>query len=162
MEGQKLIGLSGNDAHGNFNVMRQIKSPFLKLFSSQKQVFGQFFTAFKYNLNDPVAGLKNGEVIVSNGPFLTFYLQVENELFPIGSTCKIRNAELIFEYKTSIEFGEIKNIYVHIGNCKTAKEIVIKKPVNNFELNLPEKGYVRMSLESENGGIAFTNPIWIG
>ena len=162
LKGSKYFLIAGNDAHGNFNVMRQIKSPFLKLFFSQKQVFGQFFTAFKYNLNDPVAGLKNGEVIVSNGPFLSFNLKVGNEIFPIGSICKTRKAELIFEYKTSIEFGEIKNIYVHIGDCKTAKEIEITKPVNNFELELPEKGYIRMSLKTENGRIAFTNPIWIG
>jgi len=161
LNGNKYFLIAGNDAHGNFNVMRQIKSPFWKLFSSQKQVFGQFFTAFKYDENDPVAGLKNGEVIVSNGPFLSFNLKVEDKLIPIGSTCRSRKAELIFEYNTSTEFGEIKNIYIHIGNSKTAKEIENSEPESGYELYLPLKGYVRMSLETENGGIVFTNPIWI-
>jgi len=161
LKGSKYYLIAGNDAHGNFNVMRQIKSPFLKLFSSQKQVFGQFYTAFKYHMNDPVAGLKNGEVIVSNGPFLSFILMDGNDVFPIGSVCKATNAELIFEYRTSTEFGKITNIYIHIGNCQTNKELEITDPVDNIELILPEKGYVRMSLKTKNGGITFTNPIWI-
>ncbi len=114
--GRKYFLVAGNDAHGNFNVMRQIKSPFWKLFSSNKQIFGNFFTAFKYKENQPVAGLKNGEVIVSNGPFLSFNLEVENKLFPIGSTCRTKKANLVYESKTSAEFGKIKNVTVFIGN----------------------------------------------
>ena len=162
LKGNRYHLIAGNDAHGNFNVMRQIKSPFLKLFSSQRQVFGQFFTAFKYKVNQPVAGLKNGEVIVSNGPFLSFQLKFENELFSIGSSCKTGKADLIFEFATSIEFGKIANITVFIGDYNTRKETVIENPENNCEIELPEKGYVRMSLKTENGGVVFTNPVWVG
>ena len=161
LTGDRYYLLAGNDAHGNFNVMRQIKSPFWKLFASKKQIFGNFFTAFKYHENEPVAGIKNGEVIISNGPFLSFNLKVGADLYPIGSTCKTGKAGLIFECETSIEFGEINNIYVHIGNCKTAKEIEITQPANNIELDLPKTGYIRMSLTTKNGGMAFTNPIWL-
>jgi len=162
LKGNKYYLIAGNDAHGNFNVMRQIKSPFWKLFSSQKQVFGQFFTAYKYIENEPVAGLKNGEIIVSNGPFLSFKLKVGNELFPIGSTSKTGKAKLILESKTSTEFGEIINISVFIGDYISNIETEIKNPENNYELELPNKGYVRMSLETENGGVVFTNPVWVG
>ena len=161
LKGNRYFLIAGNDAHGNFNVMRQIKSPFWKLFSSQKQVFGQFFTAFKYEDNQPVAGLKNGEVIVSNGPFLSFNLKNEDDIFPIGSSCKSRKANLNHESKTSIEFGEIISISVFIGDYNTKKETEIKNPENNCEIELPEKGYVRMSLETANGGFVFTNPVWV-
>ena len=142
--------------------MRQIKSPFWKLFSSQKQVFGQFFTIYKYAENQPIAGLKNGEVIVSNGPFLSFQLKVGNELSPIGSSCKTGKAELFFELATSIEFGKIVNVSVFIGDYYARKETEIENPDNNCEIDLPEKGYIRMSLETENGGVVFTNPVWVG
>ncbi len=162
LKGDRYYLIAGNDAHGNFNVMRQIKSPFWKLFSSQKQVFGQFFTAYKYKENQPVAGLKNGEVIVSNGPFLSFYLKVEDELFPIGSTCKADKAILQFEKSTSTEFGEIINISTFIGDYNSGNETKINNPENNCELELPEKGYVRMCLKTTNSGVVFTNPVWIG
>ena len=161
LKGNKYYLIAGNDAHGNFNVMRQIKSPFWKLFSSQKQVFGQFFTAYKYKKNQPVAGLKNGEVIVSNGPFLSFNLRVGNESFPIGSTCKSDKAFLNFEKETSIEFGKITNISIFIGDYNSDNETKIENPQNECELELPEKGYVRMSLKTTNDGVVFTNPVWI-
>jgi|AntAceMinimDraft_16_1070373.scaffolds.fasta_scaffold00310_12 hypothetical protein len=154
--------IAGNDAHGNFNVMRQIKTPFWKLFSSQKQVFGQFYTAFKYKDNQPIAGLKNGEIIVSNGPFLTFNLKIGNEFFPIGSNCKCRKANLMIENRTSIEFGKITKISTFIGDYHSNKETEIENPEYNYELELPEFGYIRMSLETKNGGVAITNPVWIG
>ncbi len=161
LKGNKYYLIAGNDAHGNFNVMRQIKSPFWKLFSSQKQVFGQFFTAYKYKENQPVAGLKNGEIIVSNGPFLSFQLKIKDEYFPIGSTCKTDKVNLIIESETAIEFGEITNISIFIGDYNSGKEIEITKQKNNCEIDLPEEGYVRMSLKTENGGVVFTNPVWI-
>ena len=161
LNGNKYYLIAGNDAHGNFNVMRQIKSPFWKLFSSKKQVFGQFFTAYKYKENQPVSGLKNGEVIVSNGPFLSFQLKFGNELFPIGSCCKTGKGTLLYEKSTSTEFGVITNISVYIGDYSTLKEIKIEDPENNCEIELPGIGYVRMSLKTENDGIVFTNPVWI-
>ncbi|MCK5050795.1 MAG: CehA/McbA family metallohydrolase [Candidatus Cloacimonetes bacterium] len=162
LNGNRYYLIAGNDAHGNFNVMRQIKSPFWKLFSSKKQVFGQFFTAYKHKENQPVAGLKNGEVIVSNGPFLSFQLKIRNKLFPIGSSCKTGKATLIFAKSTSTEFGKISNISVYTGDYSTLKEIKIEDPENNCEIELPKMGYVRMSLETEKSGVVFTNPVWIG
>jgi len=161
LSGNRYYMIAGNDAHGNFNVMRQIKYPFWKLFSSKKQVFGQFFTAYKYKENLPVTGLKNGEIIVSNGPFLSFHLKAGTEKFPIGSSCKSDKANLIIESKTSVEFGEIINISVFIGDCNTRKETRFENPENRCEIELPEKGFIRMSLKTTNGGVVFTNPVWI-
>lgn len=161
LKGNRYYLIAGNDAHGNFNVMRQIKSPFWKLFSSQKQVFGQFYTAFKYEENRPIAGLKNGEVIVSNGPFLSFKLKIGNDFIPIGSSCKTGKVNLIFESKTSTEFGIISKISGYIGDYNSCKETEIENPENNYEIELLEKGYVRMSLKTENGGVVFTNPVWV-
>ena len=162
LKGQKYFLIAGNDAHGNFNLMRQIQSPFWKLFSSKKQIFGNFFTVFKYKANEPIAGLKNGEVIVSNGPFLSFQLKVGDKLFPIGSTCKTGKVTLIHESKTSSEFGEITNISIFIGDYYSKKETEINNPENNYVIDLPEKGFIRMSMKTEYNGLVFTNPVWVG
>jgi len=161
LKGYKYFIIAGNDAHGNFNVMRQIKSPFWKLFSSQKQVFGKFFTVFKLNNNDPIKGLKQGQIIISNGPFLNFNLKSDSQLFKIGSTTRCKKAELTYEYITSVEFGEVKAITLYIGDCLTNTEEQIVNPKNHMGLNLNNKCYVRMSLTTKKDGIVYTNPIWV-
>jgi len=161
MQGKRYYLLAGNDAHGNFNVMRQIKNPFWKLFSSQKQTFGKFFTAFYNDSNDPIKGIKSGKIIVSNGPFLNFRLKIGKEEFPIGSKIKSGKAELQFETASSSEFGEIENIVVHLGNIQNFTETLIENLSDNLLLNLPKIGYVRMSMRTAKGGLSFTNPIWI-
>ncbi|MBT5419683.1 MAG: hypothetical protein HOK80_02245, partial [Candidatus Cloacimonetes bacterium] len=40
-------------------------------------------------------------------------------------------------------------------------EIEISNPENNILIQLPDKGYIRMSLKTENSGVVFTNPVWI-
>ncbi len=161
LQGKKYFILAGNDAHGNFNVMRQIKSPFWKLFSSSKQVFGKFFTAFKFPNNDPVAGIKNGEIIVSNGPFLNFQLQQNKLIFNIGSSCSKGKATFVYEAVTNIEFGKISKTTLHIGDLTNMQEAKIENPESGKVIDLPECGYLRMSMKTEKDGLAYTNPIWV-
>jgi len=161
LQGKKYFILAGNDAHGNFNIMRQIKSPFWKLFSSSKQVFGKFFTAFKFPNNDPVAGIKNGEIIVSNGPFLNFQLQQNKQIHNIGSSCSKGKATFVYEAVTNIEFGKISKTTLHIGDLTNMQEAKIENPESGKVIDLPECGYLRMSMKTEKDGLAYTNPIWV-
>ena len=161
LKGHKFFILSGNDAHGNFNVMRQIKIPYWKLFSSQHQVFGKFHTVFQYPENNPIKGIKNGKIIISNGPFLDFWLEEKKRKFEIGSTVKLEKAKLCYETATSPEFGKITFINLFIGDINLQKEKKVKDPLNNAFLILPKKGYLRMSLSTSKMGRVYTNPIWI-
>ena len=104
LAGNRYFLVAANDAHGNFNVMRQIKKPFWKLFSSQKQTFGNFFTAFQHNSNDPIQGLKAGKIIVSNGPFLSFELIRNTKKYAIGSVVSARKAKLKEDSSDEISF----------------------------------------------------------
>lgn len=158
---KKYFILAGNDAHGNFNVMRQIKIPFRKLFRSYKQTFGNFFTAFYFDLNDPIAGIKNGIMIISNGPFLNFNLTIGKEKYNIGSTVQTGKAVLNYQFATNPEFGKISKIVLHIGDLDLKTERDYSRIESSSEIVLPEKGYVRMSMKTENSGLVFTNPIWI-
>lgn len=157
---KRVTIVAGNDAHGNFNLMRQIKIPFWNLFQSEKQVFGRFFTAFQHTINDPIQGLKKGRVIISNGPFLDFCLAADKK-YPIGSVCHEKSAKIQFKAFSNSEFGKITQLTVHIGNFETNSEHSIHNIINQTKLSLPEKGYVRMSLKTKENCLAFTNPIWI-
>ncbi len=161
MQGYRYYILAGNDAHGNFNTMRQIKIPFISLFSSRNQVFGRMFTCYKHEENDPVSGLKKGRIIVSNGPFLDFQIQKDRKHYQIDDICRDSSGLIFFEVATSDEFGEISRINLHIGNLQKKKEMIIKNPENPLVMDFPEKGYLRMSLITARLGIAYTNPIWI-
>ena len=154
----KILILAGNDAHGNFNVMRQIQKPFTKLFASDKQVFGRMHTVFHYRNNDPIAGIKNGEMIVSNGPFINFWIKAEAKEFRIGANCSSNFALLFFQVATAKEFGEITKLRLFLG--KEDGEQVIEDPQNELEIDLKDILYLRMSIETQKKFVAFTNPIF--
>ena len=112
--------------------------------------------------NDPIKGIQNGKIIVSNGPFLNFWFEEKNRRFEIGSTVKLEKAKLCYETGTSPEFGKITSIDLFIGDTNLQKEKKVKDPLNNAFLILPKKGYLRMSLSTSKMGRVYTNPIWTG
>ncbi|MBN1327594.1 MAG: CehA/McbA family metallohydrolase [Candidatus Cloacimonetes bacterium] len=161
LRGHRFLIIAGNDAHGNFNIMRQIKIPFLRLFTSRKQIFGKFMTLFQYPENDPLPGLIQGRVIVSNGPFLDFTLSGDDQTVHIGQVSDMRRGKLNFKLCLSEEQDRISRFRLHIGDLESKREQIRKNPPNGCELTLPARGYIRMSLLTKRGGMAFTNPIWI-
>jgi hypothetical protein len=159
LSGNKFFIMAGNDAHGNFNVMRQIKLPFLSLWESHKQIFGNWLTIFQSEKNDPLPALKAGRMIVSNGPFLSFFLRQLDDKWLMGETCPLRHATVEYEARTATQFGEIDTIYCYRGDCSSGKEFQfpLACPVN---IALPQNGYIRLSLITTKGYLAFTNPVF--
>lgn len=156
----RLYLIAGNDAHGNFQWMKQIKIPMIKLLISKKQIFAGFFTIFRSENNDPVSGFKSKYLMVSNGPFLDF--QVENDkIYHIGEQIEAGQYTLNYQFNSNIEFGECKTLKIFIGSIDKKKEICILNPKQNIELDLRDKGYIRMECLTENQRMAITNPIWI-
>ena len=150
--------LAGNDAHGNFGIMRQIKIPFVKLFYSKHQVFGKFFTVFHYEENEPIKAIKNGEIIISNGPFINFQLETEGKKYPIGSEINASEANIFFNVSTSPEFGDIVKINLYAGKKNTEEELTV---TNGEKIDLSHYFYLRMSIKTAKNGFAFTNAIFI-
>ena len=158
LAGKKYLLIAGNDAHGNFNSMRQISQPFLKLFKSKKQVFGNYHTIFHYKENSPIAGIKNGRILVGNGPFLDFYISNGNEKIYTGMEFDTSFAILKYVFKTNIEFGEATKLVLYLGKEEKEEEII--NPKNYLKIDLDKVKYVRMSVVTKNGYKAFTNPIF--
>jgi hypothetical protein len=159
LQGEKLFILAGNDAHGNFNIMRQIKYPFTFLFSNSKQIFGKWITIFMAPQNEPLPALKAGRMIVSDGPFLSFNITQLDKIWQIGDTCPLKHGTVEYDARTTAQFGEIMTIYCHRGDLDTGSEFrfPLACPVN---IALPAHGYIRLSLITKKGCQAFTNPVF--
>lgn len=160
LSGHKFLIVAGNDAHGNFNISRQIRRPFLQLYKSEKQIFGRFHTVFKYQSNLPVEGFKQGCLICSNGPFLEFWLEQDGRRIEMGSQASHASAVFFYRAETSEEFGNITSILLFRGIIAAGKEEKILMPASGREINLRGSDYLRMELYTDRGGIAISNPIW--
>ena len=161
LEGKKIWLVAGNDAHGNFNFMRQIKIPFWNIFAEKRQLFGKFHTVFFHTDNNPIVGFKKGCIIVSNGPFLNFTLADESEnCYSIGEVYHKSTAIIQFERRTTQEFGDFSECNYFIGNLATQKEKKYKL-TKRCIIKLPSKGYIRCEAKTKKDGIVITNPIWI-
>lgn len=160
LQGAKLYLLAGNDAHGNFQYMKQIKTPFIKLLLNKKQTFARFFTACKSADNNPIDGINSKYILVSNGPFLDFQLKT-TKTYNIGDTISEFSAKLIYQAHSNLEFGEIKIIKLFIGNIDKKQEICLNDAKSDILLELPKRGYIRMECFTSKINIAISNPIWI-
>ncbi len=158
LQNERYYIVAGNDAHGNFQFMKQISIPFLKLMCRKQQLFGQYFTMYYNNeTNDPIQGIKGNRIIVSNGPFVEFYLDETT----IGETFKKRKANLIINTESNKEFGKISKIVFYLGDIKQ-KTIKRHKIIDKQQfIELPLKGFACVSIETEKGYFAMTNPVWI-
>ncbi len=162
LKGNMYFITAGNDAHGNFGLQRQVKLPFIQLESKIEQLFGKWFTAFKHNSNNPADGIRNGCMILSNGPFLDFILKTDTGEYEIGSTIKY-SPQLDFSYCTvsTSQFGKFTKVLLYIGDTDTRKETKVDLLKESAPEDYPQKGYIRMEGFTENGGRVITNPIWI-
>ena len=159
LEGAKILIVAGNDAHGNFNLMKQIKIPFLKLFVSKEQIFGKWMTYFYYSSNNPIKGIYNKKIVVSNGPFLDFYIEnISKKKFYIGDSAPEGEYTIIYNAASNDEFGKIKNITLFIGKKNKAEKRLILK--SGCKMMFFDSIYIRMELITYKNYKAFTNPIW--
>jgi len=161
LEGHRRLIVAGNDAHGNFGFVRQIARPMLRLFRSRGQLFGNWFTAFRHDANDPVAGFEGREIIVSNGPYLCFRMQGREGEYNIGHEAAERNCRLRLEYAVTPQFGEVTALELYIGDVRSRRETRHTQVQDGMSLLLPPGGYVRMELHTERGGHAVTNPVFM-
>ncbi|MCL2064145.1 MAG: hypothetical protein FWG98_07215 [Candidatus Cloacimonetes bacterium] len=128
LSGKDYYILAGNDAHGNFQYMKQIEIPFIKLFSRQQQIFGQYFTAYQHSTNDPIEGLKTKKIVVSNGPYLSFSLIFRGKEYFIG--------EIIGE-NLNIESQNVKESIEKVQHSNYSREDNTRQAVVKYEYSMP-------------------------
>ncbi|MBN2789200.1 MAG: CehA/McbA family metallohydrolase [Candidatus Delongbacteria bacterium] len=185
LSGRKMFIVAGNDAHGNFNLFRQIKFPMFKLTKENKQIFGRCRTVVKAESNSTenvLAALNNGLSYITNGPHVNFIITDKNETeYTFGDEIitKEGDLKLFFNIKSSNHSGHIKSVLIFRGNLQSSGEKVIytnspKNDIFEFEdtIDIPEDKiscYFRIEINSvyhaPNGDLsnnyAMSNPIWI-
>ena len=174
LEGHKLIGLAGNDAHGNFARYRQVSFPFIKMEENDYHLFGVWRTGVY--LNSPeletefiLQSIRKGNCFLTNGPAIQFQAFSKDKKFSIGSICE-NVTRIAVKAKSTDEFGRITKIVIYQGLVGEKSEaVILLKNLNEVEfeyelsLNIEEKnknGYYRCEVETDLNKTALSNPIW--
>jgi len=167
---------AGNDAHGNFNVYRQIRIPMINLSEKKYQVLGEFRTGiygYKNNtIKTIVESLKNGNCFITNGPSIKISFHSKGNKYSIGSKVKARDGKIKIESLSSKEFGKIDFCMIYLGKIGSDKEEVFKEIINinayslntSFDIKVESRCYFRVELFNKTDTksiFAITNPIWL-
>jgi len=179
LKGKRLSLFAGNDAHGNFNRFRQLGTPFLTMRENTHEIFAKARTGVyiekDFSLNNLVDSIRNGRVIVTDGPFAEILIKNNSGAkSKIGDCYPEKSGSVQITAKSSPTFGFFKSIELFAGDITRRKESKIytftpETERFNFNLdiktdNLPDKGYIRLMAVSEKKNIAyhcFTNPVYI-
>ncbi|NOZ07416.1 MAG: hypothetical protein GXO91_00900 [FCB group bacterium] len=177
LEGRKLYIYAGNDAHGNFNWFRQIKTPMLSLHEKKEQLLGVcrtgVFTELPPDQSSVLAALKSGCCIITNGPFINITLVVDKKQTRIGGTYCTETfptaVTMQIEAQSTEEFGGLRRVRLFCGVPGEGERILYEKyfeePVYLFETFFADHPgtscYYRSEVQTVTECLALTNPIWL-
>ena len=178
LKGGKKFIAAGSDAHGNFNLYRQARPPFVLICEHSRQRFANVRTGVYINEelseNAVISALKRGASYITNGPAAGIFVSNEkNETKGMGETVEGKSFTLLIEAVSTEEFGRISTISVFLGDLDSKEEYLFKSFHNlslysageQVRLFLPGVSfYVRAVVETVRKGdkyICFTNPVWI-
>lgn len=174
LQGKKLIGVAGNDAHGNFSRFRQIGFPFFTMRENNSHLFGIWRTGVylneQFTITEILKSFSYGTCFMTNGPALQFTALMGQDWYPSGGSYK-NISKLRIESLSTPEYSYITKVKIFIGFFEEKKEqiyIDLEVPDNTLhhihEIDFPEikqEGYTRVEITTAEGYQAFSNPIWI-
>jgi len=185
LKGERIFITAGNDAHGNFNIFRQVKMPMFELTSEPKQIFGKCRTVVFSHSNEKeniISAVRSGNMYITNGPHLLLSVRDGSNQYDIGSCFRIEseNPEAELFINSSRYSGTIKAVTLFrgfIGGSSDEKIIWNREFLDdihcmNERIFLPVEKmdyYIRLEVFSSsthsNGKTlqhrAYSNPIWI-
>ena len=180
LRGHRKFVYAGSDAHGNFNMNRQIRTPFVSLEERTTYVLGTCRTGVlgvqPGDMAGILAALKAGRCIISTGPFINLRITAEGRTAAIGETIRAGKVEVRLELASTAEFGPLAGFrllrgLVGRGPEETLQEMSFDgerysaKWEGAYDLE-PGTTYFRAEVESRPPGrtitgLALTNPIWV-
>jgi hypothetical protein len=174
LSNNRLTGIAGNDAHGNFSVFRQIGFPFFSMRENYKHLFGKWLTGI-YITNDELSissaldALKRGNCYMTDGPALLMHLEDSTKSYVMGEECSFPERGKIM-VRSSEKFGAVQSLKIFLGDLvkKTESVYLQDSPeINEIEYaleislhDLPDRGYLRAEVTTEHNNQALSNPIW--
>jgi len=174
LEGNRLTGIAGNDAHGNFSRFRQVRFPFFTMRENYTHLFGKWRTGiyFKKKNRDIVAimdAIRSGNCFMTNGPALLLEVYNSKKSYSMGEKCSFP-VRCLLKVRSTDEFDDLNTIMIIIGDLDKKQEFIyyekkIKSGVLNYHEeialnNIPDRGYLRMEVSTVQKYQALSNPIW--
>ncbi len=129
LKGRKRTLIAGNDAHGSFARNRHISIPFVYLRESLRHRFGVWKTSvfirdFDRRPETILQAVRQGQVMVTNGPFVNLQARGNGDWIPMGGQIdKIK--EIRLQVRSTREFGAVQNIRILGGDLRQRKETVL-------------------------------------
>ena len=175
LQGFRITGIAGNDAHGNFSRFRQVGFPFFTMRENYLHLFGKWFTGVygvdlttKENI---LSALSSGNCYLSNGPAIEFKVGDKKEDWKTMGENVLQPHSLRIHVLSGLEFGQLKEVKIFFGNYDTRKEQIIyqNSDLPTYELATqidftPENpsGYLRAEVHTDIEHQALSNPVWTG
>jgi hypothetical protein len=173
LNGRRLYAFGGNDSHGDFNSVRKMGIPFITITESHENVLGRVRTIVRAESGTAghiVEGLKKGEAVVTDGPFIDLRAYCGSDIVHPGGEVVFEKTFLETDFVSSEEFGalSVMKILGGVKNDKKEKLLFIEHPkekIYSFSIknNIDCKGllYIRAECRTDAGGFCFTNPVWV-
>jgi len=170
----RLTGIAGNDAHGNFSRFRQIGFPFFTIRENHHHLFGNWLTGIyiqqnKLSISSILEAIRSGNCYMTNGPALLIQMQNSDTHFVMGGECPTPTLIKIM-VRSNKTFGKVRSICLFLGDLIKKEESIYYHEsldineidyLKNIPLNdLPQRGYVRVEVETDLNFQALSNPVW--
>ncbi|MFC1585415.1 hypothetical protein ACFL5V_07705 [Fibrobacterota bacterium] len=160
LNGHRLLPAGGNDAHGDLNYHTGVKFPLLSLYLSMNHIFGMVRTLVqtqgnhRVGIDDIQQGMRKGNQICTDGPFLSLELE---------------GSRLTVTARSITGFGDLHKIHLFSGAKGEPKETVVKSWVHEpgvfeFQDSLTvdkSVDYLRAEGWTWKDKLAITSPVFL-
>jgi hypothetical protein len=127
--GHRVPLLAGNDAHGDFNRYRSIKTPFLSIFESNERYFGNGRTGLYskcISRADVLKAIKGGKTFVTDGPYVSINSDtIESSSIVNCTGVDFASSMFFIHCVSSIEFGRLQKVVVYGLKASATEECVL-------------------------------------
>lgn len=171
--GERVFLAAGNDAHGNFNRFRQVRTPMHALHEKwNHQRLGWARTCVKArtgSVADLMEALSHGQSILTSGPVLDLTVRkADGKICRIGETASVGTLGIQCVARSTAEFGRLTEMTIYAGTSAGEKKLAgFEKSDRGHETGvqgsyiLERRGYVRAEVRTETGAFCYSNPIWL-
>ncbi len=133
LQGHRITGIAGNDAHGNFARFRQVGFPFFTMREHYDHLFGKWFTGIYHfetgTKEEILAAMSSGNCYLSNGPAIKFMAcNKTGEWISTGNQID-QIEKLQIQVKSSREFGRLKSVKIYSGDISRGTEKIVYEKV---------------------------------
>lgn len=179
LEGRKTFIYAGNDAHGNFNRFRQIKTPAISVWDHSNHVLGKCRTGIHLSgpptLSAVMSSLMGGKCVISDGPLIAVTARSNTSSATLGESISESVLFVDLDMESTAEFGVLVDGKLYFGDIERGAERLVsgmalggesyrERQSVEFEVG-GRRGYIRAELTSrDEKGTKFhcyTNPIWV-